>query len=141
MICSILELCHYMESKGSGFDKIAQDYAPEDKDHQPFISTNESSFTLTLPNLTFTGKATYVQEATPVYTVDSLPGEHDQRILSYCYRHERTAKDIANYLHVTPSTYFRSSILSRLVQDGYLFETKQGRSSYFQANREKVFEE
>ena len=53
MICSILEMCKYMEKKGSGFDNIEEDYSVYDEKYAPFITSDSSSFTLTLPDVTY----------------------------------------------------------------------------------------
>ena len=57
VICGILEICHYMEEKGSGFDKIEEDYAGQQDEYRPYISSDASSFTLTLPDLTWRGSS------------------------------------------------------------------------------------
>lgn len=38
VICAALELCKFIEKKGSGFDKIEEDYRDADAYHKPYIS-------------------------------------------------------------------------------------------------------
>ncbi|WP_374047842.1 ATP-binding protein [uncultured Treponema sp.] len=73
VICSILEYCRYMESKGSVFDKIEQDYAGKGESYKPYISADTSSFTLILPNLTF---------APGVIDENTIPEIHIEGILN-----------------------------------------------------------
>lgn len=62
-----------MESKGSVFDKIEQDYAGKGKSYKPYISADTSSFTLILPNLTF---------APGVIDENTIPEIHIEGILN-----------------------------------------------------------
>ena len=48
------------------------------------------------------------------------------------------ASQIAKYLDVTDSTYFRKKILENLVAQGYLEKSKLSRANYFKTNREMV---
>lgn len=139
VICAVLELCRYMESKGSGFDKIEQDYAGKGEAFKPFVSSDESSFTLVLPNLTF--KAGIIDENTTpeIYTETLLPEKNAEKILSFCFKTQRSAKEIAAYLEIKPSTYFRKEILEPLVQKNFLLTHEEGRTTFYTANADKVF--
>ena len=55
VICAVLASCRLMEEKGSGFDEIQEGYAGRGASHEPFVSADPSSFTLTLPDLTYEG--------------------------------------------------------------------------------------
>lgn len=139
VICAVLELCHYMEEKGSGFDKIAADYAGYGEAFQPYISANASSFTLTLPDLTFRGGVLEESDALPdIYTEVVLDGKNDLQILSFCYAKPRTAREIADSLSLQPSTYFRKNVLGRLVERGLLLERKGEKVATYQSNPEIV---
>ena len=50
-----------------------------------------------------------------------------------------TAKEIADYLGIKASTYFRKEILDILVRNGFLIESKEGKTSEYLSDREKVF--
>ena len=140
VICAVLEICKYMESRGSGFDKIESDYEPYGEKFRPYISADASSFTLTLPDLTReNGVALQTQDEPDVYTETALEGKNDLKILSFCYSTPRTVSEIAKYLDVTPSTYFRTRVIARLVSSGLLREMKSGNHKSLTANKERVF--
>ncbi len=139
VICNILEMCKYMEKKGSGFDFIEEDYAKAGEEFAPFITADANSFTLTLPDLTFEkGVIDITADSPDVYVEEILEGKNDLRILSYCYNNKRTVKEIASDIGVTPSTYFRSKVIDRLVSKGMLLEIKQTSANLYTANLEKV---
>ena len=50
VICSIFEKCNLMENKGSGFEKIIEDYKDLSDEYAPLISSNKISFTIILKN-------------------------------------------------------------------------------------------
>lgn len=138
VICSILELCRYMEEKGSGFDKIEDDYRGYSEEFRPFISSDESSFTLTLPDLTYSGVESERETLPAVYAEKALSGKNDLRILSFCYKEVRTVKEIAVFLGIKPSTYFRKNVIARLIEEELLIETAGYKSNYFRANGKYV---
>lgn len=139
VICNILEYCRYMESKGSGFDKIEQDYAGKGEAFKPFISSDGSSFTLVLPNLTFASGVIDEDSIPEVHVNGILDGKNDLKILSYCFKKAHTAKEVAEYLGMNASTYFRKNILGELINQGFLLEDSTGPASVFLANPSKVF--
>lgn len=53
LIAGVLVACNVMEAAGTGFDKIAEEYASVDKKHQPYIYSSSDHFTLVLPDLTY----------------------------------------------------------------------------------------
>lgn len=140
VICAALQICRYMEEKGSGFEKIEEDYQTADQTHKPFVTSGASYFTLTLPDLTYhAGVTDGNTDVVPQVTVDSMTtGRHDLEILGYCYYQPRSVKEIADYLGLRPSTYFRTKVIQRLVKDGYLIETAGERGSQYQSSHIKV---
>lgn len=139
IICSMLELCRYMEEKGSGFDKIEADYAGYGENYRPYVSTDAHSFTLTLPDITFAGGV--VEQATEnpdVYVEAVLEGKNDLAILSHCFGQERTVREIAGYVGVTPSTFFRKNVIGRLVERGFLTEVRGEKVTKYRANPNTV---
>lgn len=139
VICNILEMCKYMEKKGSGFDFIEEDYAKAGNEFAPFITADSNSFTLTLPDLTYKkGVIDTSVESPDVYVDQLLEGKNDLKVLSYCYNTRRTVKEIANAIGVTPSTYFRSKVIDRLVSYGLLIEISHPAANVYTANLEKV---
>lgn len=142
VICGILEMCRYMEKKESGFDKIEEDYASFDDNHKPYISSNTQSFTLTMPDQTYSyGVISEQNDVIPaVYTESMTTGKNDVRILAFCYQSGRTVREIAEYLNIKPSTYFRQNTISRLVREGFLVETVGEKAAIYRANHNKVKE-
>ncbi|MBQ0071868.1 MAG: hypothetical protein KBS81_08475 [Spirochaetales bacterium] len=139
VICSILEYCRYMESKGSGFDKIEQDYAGKADSFRPFVSSNASSFTLVLPNLTFETGIVDENSIPDVYAEGLVDVRNGLKILSFCFCASRTAKEIADYVQLQPSTYFRKNVLERLVSQGYLLKSLGESTRKYRSNSKKVF--
>ena len=138
LICAVLVKCNVMEAAGTGFDKIMQDYADVDESHKPFIISKSDHFTLVLPDLTF---ADGVQDGSLV-AVDFFPAEnaseHDEKILSFCYEKPKKAGEIAAYLGLSDSSYFRNTILENLVAQKYLGKTKKSGAAFYHTNRETV---
>lgn len=139
LICAILVYCRYMESKGSGFDKIESDYAGRGEAFRPFISSGGSSFTLVLPNLTFKDGVIDEGSVPEVHVRGLLSGRNDIPVLSFCFGKERSAKEIAEYLGIQPSSYFRKQVLAELVRQGYLLENKTASPSRYMSNPDRVF--
>ena len=74
-----------------------------------------------------------------VYTESVLRGKNDLHILAYCYNTPHTTREIAEELQIKPSTYFRQSILARLVDQGLLYQLNNEKTALFQSNPNKVF--
>lgn len=140
VICSTLSLLHLMEEKGSGFDKIESDYADLDDKHKPYVSCDDTSFTLTLPDMTYSaGVASDEPDEIPeVYVMEPLSGKNDLSILAFCYNAPRSVAEIAAYIGITPSTYFRKKTISRLADDDFLIKKVTNRKTEYQTNQKKV---
>lgn len=139
VICATLELCGYMEKKGSGFDKISDDYDTYGDRFAPYISCNASSFTLTLPDVTHqAGIVADLEEVPDIYINAIARGKYDMEILSYCYNYSRTAAEIAQHIGIKPSTYFRHNSLEPLLSSGYLLAIRDGRACRYRSNPEQV---
>ena len=129
-----------MEEKGSGFDKIESDYESYGEEYKPYVSADSQSFTLTLPDLTSTGDRISDESVQPeVYAEIALEGKNDLNILSFCYNASRSIREVAEYIGVTPSTYFRSKVIARLVSTGLLKEVHTENGKKLITNKEKVF--
>ena len=139
LISSILVMCNVMEVAGTGFEKIMEEYKDYGDEYRPFICSSSDHFTLTLPDLTY--KEGLSNDAMlPV--VEFLPlvnaSKHDDKILSYCYFKGHNAKEIADFLGISDSTYFRNTILKRLVNANYLVSMKVGNSLMYKTNVDEV---
>lgn len=63
---------------------------------------------------------------------------YDAKILSFCYYQARKVSEIAEYLGVSDSTYFRKQVLENLAENQYLEKSKVSRAVYYKTNPEMV---
>ncbi|HAS56331.1 MAG TPA: hypothetical protein DCR94_03640 [Firmicutes bacterium] len=138
LICSVFSLCKMMDHKESGFDKIEEEYKPYGEKFSPFASSNDSFFSLTLPDLTHVNGLVSKATNPPVHTLELLDCKNALKILSFCYNENKTASDIANYLKIKPSSYFRKEMLLPLVEKGYLLTIRGEYPATYRANSSKV---
>ena len=138
LICGILVKCNVMEAAGTGFDKITQEYADADENHRPYIYSTSDHFTLVLPDLTYS-EGLKPNETEDVEFIPVPNGTtHDEKVLSFCYNTARKAAEIADYLELSDSTYFRKKVLSNLVEHNYLEKDKVTGTNYYKTNRDMV---
>ena len=138
LIANVLVSCNVMESAGTGFDKITEEYRDADEAHRPYISSASDHFTLVLPDLTYeTGLR---DDDLPMLTYAPVPGgtKHDADVLSFCYHQAHKSADIAAHLGVTDSSYFRKTVLDNLVKNGYLETSKVVRAVFYRTVRDMV---
>ena len=138
LIASVLVSCNVMEAAGTGFDKISEEYRDADAEHRPYISSASDHFTLVLPDLTY--DEGLHEDGLPALDFVPAPSGtvHDERILSFCYLKARKASEIAEFIGISDSNYFRKKMLDNLVEHGYLVKSKAGRLLYFKTNPEAV---
>lgn len=139
LICSVFSLCKIMDHKGSGFDKIEEEYKPYGEKMAPFASSDDSFFSLTLPDLTHINGLVSEAINPPVHTIELLESKNALKILSFCYNENKTATEIANYLKIKSSTYFRKEMLLPLVEKGYLLSIDSNYPVTYRSNSSKVF--
>ncbi len=139
VICNVFSLLKLMEKKGSGFDKISEDYLPYGKQYSPYVTSSSNYFSLTLPDLSFKGGPVSLNVAPNVYVEGTIKNGNNIKILSYCYNEPKTIVEIAKYLNITPSTYFRKNVIDKLVEEGYLLRYEQKKSSKYYSNHNLVF--
>lgn len=138
LIAGVLVACNVMEAAGTGFDKIVEEYASADEAHKPYIYSTSDHFTLVLPDLTYARGVE--DEKTPVLSFTPVPKgtEHDGKVLSFCYLKARKASEIADYLGISDSTYFRKQVLENLVENGYLEKNKVSRTAFYKTKPDMV---
>lgn len=138
LICAVFVKCNVMEAAGTGFDKIIQEYSDADENHKPYIFSSSDHFTLVLPDLTY--DAGIKNDIFP--SIDILPvpkiSEYDEKILSFCFNHERKASEIAEYIGISDSSYYRKKILEPLVSKEFLVIKKEGNAKVYNTNIIKV---
>ena len=140
VICSVFFICKLMEKRGSGFDKIEEEYSLYDKKYAPFVNSNNLYFSLTLldlskKNISLDKDKEFAKVLIPQEKINS---KYDLQILGYCYYKRRSVQEIATFLNMTPSTYFRKNILDYLIKGQYLIEFKEARNTKYIANKELV---
>lgn len=138
LISHVLVACNVMEAAGTGFDKISEEYAEADEMHKPYIYSTSDHFTLVLPDMTY---ADGVNDGrAPAVTFVPVPDGtvYDERVLGFCYQHAHKAAEIADFLGLRDSTYFRKTVLANLETHGYIVSSKQSRATYYKTNREMV---
>ena len=138
VICATLSLLGYIDKKGSGFDKIVEDYRGKGEAFRPFVSSSAAYFSLTLPDLTHEGGLVERNEFPEIHIPPLINNEKEITILRYCYAKSRTAMEIASYLGIAPSSYFRKDVLDKLVERGYLVVDESGRPAKYTTSRVNV---
>lgn len=138
LICGVLVACNVMEAAGTGFDKIVEEYASADEKHKPYIYSRSDHFTLVLPDLTYDrGIENDVVEGLSFVPVPDGT-DLDEKVLNFCYLNAHKVSEIAEYLGVSDSTYFRKRVLSNLEKHGYLMKSKVSRATYYKTNPDMV---
>lgn len=138
LICGVLVACNVMEAAGTGFDKIIEEYASADEKHKPCIYSRSDHFTLVLPDLTYDrGIGNDVVEGLSFVPVPDGT-DLDEKVLNFCYLNAHKVSEIAEYLGVSDSTYFRKRVLSNLEKHGYLMKSKVSRATYYKTNPDMV---
>ena len=138
LICGVLVACNVMEAAGTGFDKIIEEYASADEKHKPYIYSKSDHFTLVLPDLTYDrGIENDVVEGLSFVPVPDGT-DLDEKVLNFCYLNAHKVSEIAEYLGVSDSTYFRKRVLSNLEKHGYLMKSKVSRAAYYKTNHDMV---
>ncbi len=131
-------MCNVMEATGTGFDKIVLEYRDVNKKHRPYIFSSSNHFTIVLPDLTYLDGVE--DSSTP--RLSFIPVEngtkYDQKVLEFCYYRSHKISEIAEYLGVSDSTYFRKNVIENLEKQNYLHSSKLGRAKYFRTNQEMV---
>ncbi len=100
--------------------------------------SSSDHFTLVLPGLTY---AEGIEDnGIPNLAFTPVPDGtvYDAKILSFCYYQAHKVSEIAEYLGVSDSTYFRKQVLENLLKNQYLIKSKASRAIYYKTNPEMV---
>ncbi len=135
VISDILVKCRMMEAEGTGFEKIAEAYKNVDGRHKPFISAASDHFKLVLPDLTYDDGIETISMLPEIeFAAIDLDTRYAAEILTLCAYGAKNASEIADYIGVKPSSYFRKNILGPLVEKGYLNELVQSKPVLYKTN-------
>jgi ATP-dependent DNA helicase RecG len=138
LITDILVMCNMMEARGTGFDRIIESYADVDIRHKPFIYSSSSHFTLVLPDMTYDdGVDTGIMPIIDFISLERV-SDYDRKILSYCHYGVQQPHEIASYIGISDSSYFRKKILGGLVEKGYLLEERDKNRRKYRTNPDIV---
>ena len=138
LICDVFIMCKAMEAKGTGFEKILDDYKEQDSKHKPFIFSKNNQFSIVLPDLLYEAGVNSETESLIFTKEIENMSKYDLSILSYCYGNEFTSKNISDYLSLADSTFFRKNILNNLVLQGFLNKKENGKITYYSTNEDVV---
>ena len=80
------------------------------------------------------------ENATPMLRFVPVPNGtgHDEKVLSYCYYRAHKASEIAEYLGISDSTYFRKKVLDNLADEGYLEKSKLSSAVFYKTIADMV---
>ncbi len=142
VISGILVKCRLMEAEGTGFEKITEAYSNADRLHKPFISATTDHFRLILPDLTYDKGIETISMLPPVEFIPiDIKSKHDEAILTLCSYGARSAQEIADYIGVKPSSYFRKNILEPMVEKGYLILLEESKPALYKTNPDIIRDE
>ena len=138
IISGVFVACNVMEAAGTGFDKIVEEYKSADDSHKPYIYSKSDHFTLVLPDLTY-DRGVENNDVPNISFQPVPPGtEFDKKVLSFCYHRAHKVSEIAEYLGISDSTYFRKKVLANLENNGYLEKSKLSRAAFYKTNHSMV---
>lgn len=123
VISETFVLCKAMEAKGTGIEKIEENYRGSDEGHKPFIHCRDNQFSIALPDLTNPSGVDLSSDDLIVYGERANQNRFSLPIMSFCFGKERTSKEISDRLGASDSTYFRQSVLETPVKQGFLSKT------------------
>ena len=138
LISSVFVLCDAMEAKGTGFEKIMDDYKTAPLNQKPYVYSKNKQFTIVLPDLTFKEGVQTAEDSLKLVSSIEKPSKHDLSILAFCYATPRSVKQITDYLNVSNSSFFRKNIISNLVKQKFLIELDSSNGKCYQTNSELV---
>ncbi len=138
LISDVFILCKAMEAKGTGLEKISDDYKDASPSQKPYIFCKNNQFSIVLPDLTVKEGVAQSEESLFLLSPITDSTKHDIQILSYCYQAPRSVKEITDEIGVSNSTFFRKNVLGNLLKQSYLLEKKDGNKKLYLTNTEKV---
>lgn len=138
LICDVLVACEVMEAAGTGFEKIIKEYEKQDMNHRPYVVSSSDHFRLVLPDITYEKGLSSDDLPSIIYPAIENGSIHDEKILSFCYKNGHSVNEIAEKLGISPSSYFRKTILQNLISQGYLLTSKQGKKVLYKTDEDTV---
>lgn len=138
LISNVFVLCHAMEAKGTGFEKIVDDYKDYNETHKPFIFTKNNQFSIVLPDLTYEQGVDMDAESISLSSPINDSSRFDLSILAFTYSEAKTVKEISSHLKLSNSTFLRNKIIKNLINQNFLIEKDVKNAKAYICNRELV---
>lgn len=138
LISNVFVLCHAMEAKGTGFEKIVDDYKDYNETHKPFIFTKNNQFSIVLPDLTYEQGVDMDTESISLSSPINDSSRFDLSILAFTYSEAKTVKEISSHLKLSNSTFLRNKIIKNLINQNFLIEKDVKNAKTYICNRELV---
>ncbi len=138
LICDIFAYCKAMEAKGTGFEKIEDDYKQYDVKHRPFIFSKNNQFSIILPDLTNPQGVKIEEESLVVNNGILNASKYDLDILAYCYDESHSISEIAKHIGVANSMYLRNNIIKNLSSQNFLLESSEENKKIYTTNKDLV---
>ncbi|MDY2913020.1 MAG: ATP-binding protein [Candidatus Enteromonas sp.] len=138
LICDILVFAKAMEAKGTGLEKISDDYKGCDAHHKPYLFSRNNQFTIVLPDLSYESGIRLSADRIVCLVPIENQSRFDLPVLSFCYGRNRSISEIAREVETSDSTYFRS-LLKNLVSQGLLISSKKGNATTYRTSETKVW--
>ena len=138
LIASIFVYLKAMEAKGTGFEKIMEEYKDADALHKPYIFEKNLQFNIVLPDLLDKEGIPLNFDKIKILKPYEVKSTYDYQILSFCYGKYQSVKEIANNLNISNSSYFRNNILENLITENLLIRKIEGKTSFYLTNEENV---
>lgn len=127
-----------MEAKGTGFEKIMDDYKNYNEAHKPFIFTKNNQFSIVLADLTYEQGVDMDAESLCLLSPIINSTRFDLSILAFTYSKAKTIREISTHLKLSNSSFFRDKIIKNLVDQNFLIEKDIKNAKAYLCNRELV---
>ncbi len=138
LISNVFVLCKAMEAKGTGLEKIVEDYKYAPNSHKPFILAKNNQFSIVLPDLTYADGVKGNEESYSLLSPIDNPTKFDLPTLAFCYSSYKSIKEITAQLGISNSTFFRKKVIANLVKQSFLIPKEIGNYQAYMANHQKI---
>lgn len=138
LICAIFIYLDAMEAKGTGFEKITEEYKNANITHKPYIYVKNLHFSIVLPDLLDEDGIPINYDSISINKIYEANSKYDYNILSFCLNKKRSVKEITYELGISNSSYFRNTILENLIKENLLNKEIVGKTTYYLTNNDLV---
>ena len=138
LISNVFVLCKAMEAKGTGFEKITQDYKDAKLSHKPYLFVKNNQFSIVLPDLTYADGIQTDEDSYILLQKVEKPSKYDLSVLAFCFSSYKSVKEITEHLGVSNSTFFRKNVISNLLDQSFLLKKEVGNRQVYLANHDKI---